>query len=197
MVEKNNALIIFIRRPISGKVKTRLAKTLGNEKAVAVYKKLLQHTREITTNIDAKRMLYYADAIDKDDEWNATMYHKELQQGDNLGQRMSSAFHYCFEKGYEKVLIIGSDCYQLTSAIIEEAYEILENSDVVAGPASDGGYYLLGMKTYQPELLELDKWSTDTVLAKTLAHCEKLALEYAMLPVLNDVDEASDIDFEY
>lgn len=197
MNKLEKALIIFIRQPIAGQVKTRISKKLGNEKALAVYEKLLGHTRDITQKLSCKKYLYYSDSIDISDPWNNKVYEKYKQTSGNLGARMIGAFDNCFGKNHRKVLIIGSDCYDLTSDIITQAFDLLENADVVAGPASDGGYYLLGMKQFHPELFDIENWSTETVLAQTMAHCEKLALEYAYLPVLNDVDEVEDINFAY
>lgn len=197
MSQDTNVIIIFIRRPIAGTVKSRIAKTIGVEKALAVYKKLLNHTRTITLGLACKKHLYYSDAIDATDEWDETIYQKKLQAPGSLGEKMSEAFKNAVLHSNQKVIIIGSDCYELNSEIINEAFLLLDRADVVAGPATDGGYYLLGMKNYHPDLFAIEQWSTDMVLAQTLAHCEKLALEYALLPVLSDIDEAADINFDY
>ncbi|MBC7868112.1 MAG: DUF2064 domain-containing protein, partial [Gloeobacteraceae cyanobacterium ES-bin-316] len=100
-------------------------------------------------------------------------------------------------KGYENVLIIGSDCYDLTLPIVVHAFQCLENNDVVLGPAVDGGYYLLGMKKKQDSLFAISQWSTDTVLADTIAASHSAGVSYALLNVLNDVDEERDVNFDY
>lgn len=194
---KSDAIIIFVRRPIAGKVKTRLAKTLGADKALAIYKKLLAHTASIATNLSADKFVYYSDEVDEQDGWNNDVFKKRKQVEAELGTKMQAAFEECFNEGYEKLLIIGSDCYELTSDIIEEAFAQLQHVDIVAGPAQDGGYYLLGMKKPNPTIFNLTTWSNSEVLQSTLAKCEAAGLSYYLLPTLNDVDEAEDVNFDY
>ena len=194
---KSDAVIIFVRRPIAGKVKTRLAKTLGADKALAIYKKLLAHTASITTNLSADKFVYYSDAIDEQDGWKNDVYKKRKQVEAEFGIKMQTAFDECFNEGYKKLLIIGSDCYELTSEIIEEAFTQLKDADIVAGTAKDGGYYLLGMKKPNPSIFNLAAWSTRDVLKSTLVKCEAAGLSYYLLPALNDVDEAEDVNFDY
>lgn len=190
-----NALIIFVRNPELGKVKTRLAAQIGNEKALAVYKKLLQHTKEITLPASAEKYVFYTDEINNNDLWNG--YEKQTQAGNNLGDRMQNAFSFLFGKGYNKVCIIGSDCHELTTAIIETAFEKLTTTDVVIGPAVDGGYYLLGMKRNTKTLFEGIEWSTSKVFTSTIKKINERQLSCFTLPVLTDVDEANDINFSY
>lgn len=187
------AVIIFVRNPEAGKVKTRLAAALGNEAALAIYKKLLMHTLEITEAMAADKFVFYADEVIAADMWQRPHYYKAVQAIDDLGGRMYSAFDYVLSKGYGKVCIIGSDCYELSSAIIEQAFAFLDGSDVVIGPAKDGGYYLLGMKILHPGLFQNKSWSTDSVLEETLKDIERLKLSFQKLPQLTDVDEAKDV----
>ncbi len=191
------ALIIFVRNPVLGKVKTRIAKTLGEENALKLYKKLLAHTQLTIEDIACDKYIFYADEVNKNDDWSNDLYYKEQQVAEELGERMSAAFEKIFGKGYNKVLIIGSDCYELTTGIIEEAFAALEKNAVVVGPAKDGGYYLLGMKKFNSTLFESKAWSTNSVLQDTLKQCTQLTLSYYLLPLLSDVDEATDINFEY
>lgn len=191
------ALIIFVRNPVLGKVKTRIAKTLGDENALRLYKKLLAHTQLTVRDIACDKFIFYADAVNNNDDWCNDLYFKEQQDAKELGERMSAAFEKIYGKGYNKVLIIGSDCYELTPGIIEEAFVALEKNAVVVGPAKDGGYYLLGMKKFHSSLFEIKAWSTNSVLQETLQQCTQLTLSYYLLPVLNDVDDATDINFEY
>ncbi len=191
-----SALIIFVRNPILGKVKSRLAATLGKEKALDIYKALLFHTHNISFSLPADKFIFYEDFVNNDDLWENHIYNKLLQQGDDLGNRMKNAFRYLFEKGYEKIIIIGSDCYELSTEIVTEAYSLLTENNVVAGPASDGGYYLLGLKKFIPELFENKKWSSDTVYVDTIEQIKKLNYKLSALELLNDVDVESDIDFD-
>ncbi len=192
-----NAIIIFVRNPVLGQVKTRLAKTIGAEAALKVYKILLLHTDIICKDLDCDKYLFYVDEINADDSWNNRIYKKQLQSPGNLGKRMSAAFDLVLKNGCNKVLIIGSDCYELSRQLIENAFDRLEQTDIVLGPAVDGGYYLLGMKKHQPALFENILWSTSSVLSQTINTCNKYQQSYFLLPVLNDVDEEKDINFDY
>ena len=192
-------LIIFIKNPIIGKVKTRLAKTLGDEKALAIYQQLLLHTLLITKNIDCDKFVYYSDHIDRYDIWDEAGFNKKLQSGGNLGVRMSGAFMELFNAGYDQLIIIGSDCLELSELDILHAFEELDDQDVVIGPSSDGGYYLLGMKAFLPTLFINKDWSTSTVLKDTLYDLNELNKTFSKLNTLNDIDEEKDLPllFQY
>jgi len=189
----NNTLLIFTRNLVYGKVKTRLSVTLGNDKALSVYSLLVEHTAKIAKSVDAIRIVYYSEAIADEDTWDNT-YLKTVQQGGDLGKRMANAFNENLKTGTKMVVIIGTDCYELTGGIIADAFAQLEQHDVVIGPALDGGYYLLGMKVFHPELFVDVAWSTPSVLKDTLSRCESLTLNYFLLPVLSDIDEEKDLE---
>lgn len=144
----NYALIIVIKNPILGKIKTRLAATIGNVAALKVYKKLLTHTQKISLLNNADKFLFYANFLQKEDKWLNDKFIKQLQKGNGLGVRMYNAFVSTFSNKCKKAIIIGSNCIDLNAAVIEGAYLLLDDSDVVIGPAKDGGYYLLGMKNF-------------------------------------------------
>ncbi len=186
------ALIIFVKNPIIGKVKTRLAAKVGDEKALQIYLELLAHTRSIVNSVAADKFIFYSDAHDNNDLWPNTIYNKKNQLGNNLGERMHNAFNELFAAGYQKVFIIGSDCLELNAAIINQGSKELETSDVVIGPARDGGYYFLGMKKIHTALFENIDWSTEKVLTQTIAVCDNKQFPYTLLPVLNDIDEEAD-----
>jgi len=188
-----DALIIFVRHPEAGKVKTRLAATLGNAAALFIYKKLLQHTLEITESIDTDKVVFYAGDIVEDDMWQRPKYIKLQQADGDLGHRMNAAFETVLAMGYNKVCIIGSDCCELTTEIIADAFHSLEKNDIAIGPADDGGYYLLGMKQLHSSLFQNKSWSTNLVLADTLQTIQQLGLTVQRLPQLSDVDEAEDV----
>lgn len=187
-------LMLFVRNPELGKVKTRLAKDLGEEQALSIYLHLLRHTRAITKDMDAAKLVYYAEKVQQHDLWDESIYQKKVQPEGDLGDKMKFAFATAFEEGFEQVLIIGSDCYQLDQAILEQAFKALEKYDVVIGPAKDGGYYLLGMKKLHPALFENKNWSTSTVFQDTLQDIREQELTYTLLPELSDVDRAEDVD---
>lgn len=188
-----NALIIFIRNPESGKVKTRLAATIGNEKALLVYLELLRHTREITLDLPIRKLLFYAENIAETDEWPQENFEKYRQPEGDLGRRMEAAFEQAFSEGAGKVIIIGSDCYELTLDLIERAFEELSCHDAVIGPAADGGYYLLGFSALNRSVFRNKSWSTDTVFQDTVQDLKEAGLSYKVLPVLHDVDEENDL----
>jgi len=184
-------LIIFTRNPELGKVKTRLAATVGNKIALDIYKFLLEHTRQISMELDVSRHLYYSEEIHTEDAWDNSLFNKRLQQGDDLGDRMKYAFQTGLKEGYEKVIIIGSDIYELDTTDLEDAFSALNQNEVVIGPAADGGYYLLGMRTLIPELFENKEWGSDSVLKDTLSQLENRPTR--LLTVKNDVDTYDDI----
>lgn len=187
------ALLIFMKNPVFGKAKTRLAKTIGDAKALEVYSILLEHTFKITTSLSYDKFIFYSDFITQNDIWKKNCYHQQLQEGDDLGKRMHSAFASIFSQHYEKAVIIGSDCYELTSEIIERAFDALDTHDVVIGPAKDGGYYLLGIKSLQSALFQDKRWSTNSVLQDTINDIQKMKLKFALLETLNDIDEVEDL----
>ncbi|MCY7422094.1 MAG: TIGR04282 family arsenosugar biosynthesis glycosyltransferase, partial [Chitinophagaceae bacterium] len=186
-----SALIIFVRNPVKGQVKTRIGKTKGDEFALNIYEKLLQHTRAITNHLSVDVFVFYADFINDNDLWNGPPYYKHLQYGSDLGYRMMNAFARVFDKGYLNVMIIGSDCYELSSQVIMLAFDKLQTHDTVIGPSDDGGYYLLGMHQLQQSLFINKLWSSDTVGSDTIADIKLLQLSLHTLPVLCDVDTAA------
>jgi rSAM/selenodomain-associated transferase 1 len=188
-----NALIIFIRNPEKGKVKSRLSKDLGEEKTLTVYKFLLQYTRDICAKVNTSRFVFYSDNIDYPDIWNEHLFTKYLQEGKDLGERMSNAFSKVFNLGFKYVSIIGSDCYELKSDHIQQAFLQLEKNEVVIGPSKDGGYYLLGMKKLYPQLLTAKNWGCDDVLQNTIDNLNQHKLKFIELPALNDIDTIEDL----
>jgi rSAM/selenodomain-associated transferase 1 len=183
--------LIFIKNPELGKAKTRLAATVGAERALSIYRQLLAHTRRVVRAVEARRLLYYSRFVDTQDEWSAAEFDKRLQVAGDLGLRMQQAFAEAFAEGGGPVLIIGSDCAELSPAIIEEAFRQLETHDIVIGPARDGGYYLLGMRTFTPAVFQDMEWSTAEVLQQTLARIPE-GHSYFLLPTLSDVDTEAD-----
>jgi hypothetical protein len=179
------------KNPTLGKVKTRLAKTIGDERALEIYIKLLEHTKSITKDLSSDKKVFYTDFIPEDDFWNS--YQKYLQIEGDLGKKMENAFLQAFEEGYKKVLIIGGDCADLTEMMIKRAFDALDKAPIVIGPAQDGGYYLLAMTQMIDEIFENKAWSTDQVLSETLKDLEKLKISRVLLPILNDVDEWEDL----
>ena len=186
-----NALIILLRNPQLGCVKTRLAAKIGDEGALRVYNALLDYTRSLTCEISSSRLLFYSNFIDNTDSWDNRIFTKFLQEGNSFGARMCRAFKAAF-KEHDKAVIIGSDCIELTSDIIEDAFNKLNEFEIVIGPAKDGGYYLLGLKKIYPELSFNKEWSTSSVFDDTLEDIKKLGVKYYLLPILSDIDDFED-----
>lgn len=190
-------LLLFVRAPELGKVKTRLAESVGPEVALEIYIHLLQHTRQVTEKLATDKAVYFAGNKTDDDMWPRHLYQHHQQAEGDLGEKMQAAFEAAFAAGYTSVVIIGSDCKQLTREIIEEAFEALQTHEVVIGPALDGGYYLLGMNKLYPELFRDKQWSTAGVFAATIYDVERLHLSHKVLPELSDVDHLEDVDFDW
>ena len=187
-----NLLLIFARNPELGKAKTRLAKTVGDETALEIYKFLLEKTRDVSLEVASDKAIYYSVKIREHDIWDRNNYQKHQQVGEDLGFRMQHAFKNGFDTGYEKVMIIGSDLYDLTTQNIENAFKELDNNDIVIGPAEDGGYYLLGMKSLQKKVFKNKDWGTETVRQDTLADLKDKKV--FLLEELNDIDVFEDIE---
>lgn len=186
-----NLLLIFTRNPKLGKAKTRLAKSVGDKTALEIYNFLLNKTKEVTQNLACDKAVFYSVKIRENDIWDAEIYQKYQQKGEDLGVRMRNAFQNSFDAGYDKVMIIGSDLYDLTPKHINDAFNKLDNNDVVIGPAEDGGYYLLGMKKLQPYIFDNKAWGTSSVRKDTLEDLKKVNVH--LLEELNDVDVIEDI----
>jgi len=190
-LNSKNLLLIFTRNPELGKVKTRLAKDVGDEAALNIYKFLLDHTVAVTKNLASDKEVYYSEEIHHNDIWDPEVYTKKLQKGEDLGDRMKNAFAEGFKDGYTKIAIIGSDLFDITSEEISEAFKRLEEADFVVGPAIDGGYYLLGMRSLNTSIFVSKQWGTSTVLQDTLKDLS--AENVSLLEEKNDVDHYSDI----
>lgn len=184
-------MLIFTRNPELGKCKTRLASTIGDKPALEIYKFLLEHTAKITEALDVTKEVHYSEEIWENDVWNNAIYSKKVQMGIDLGERMLNAFKNGFKAGFEKIIIIGSDMFDLSQSDLDVAYSQLEKNDYVVGPAEDGGYYLLGMKVLNEKLFRDKAWGTGNVLKDTLKDLKEEKL--ALLEVRNDVDYFEDI----
>lgn len=186
-------LIVFYRNPELGKVKTRLAAAIGDAKAYSIYLLLSEHTRSVVDRLPQQKALYYSDFIDRDDAWSNDEYHKFVQSGSDLGEKMENAFKAGFNAGFKSICIIGTDCLELSEKVVTEAFRKLLTHDVVVGPAVDGGYYLLGMNYLHSILFKDKKWGTKTVLTDTLKDIRLLGLTVFELELLNDIDRVEDL----
>lgn len=186
------AIIIFAKKPEVGHVKTRLAKSIGETRALQVYEKLLWKTHSNLQSVPYDKLLYWDQIPQKLPEYLMEGYKFYEQVFADLGHRMSKAFEETFTY-YNKVLIIGTDCPFITPDIVESAFEMLDENDFVLGPARDGGYYLLGKKYYEPNIFVNIKWSTSEVLSETIHKIQSLNKRFGMLPELYDIDSEPDL----
>lgn len=186
-----NLIIVFTRNPELGKVKTRLAKTIGDTSALNIYKYLLEHTEKTIRHLEADKAIYYSVKIRNSDIWNPSIYQKHEQEGEDLGIRMYNAFKNGFKNNYEKIVIVGSDLFDLHPTHITSAFEALNTNDFVIGPAEDGGYYLLGMNSLVDTVFKNKAWGTETVRQDTLNDLKNESV--FLLHQLNDIDTYEDI----
>lgn len=190
----NAALIIFQKNAVLGKVKTRLGASIGDDKALDVYKWLTTYTHEQVKGLKVDKFLFYSEFIPEHSNLDFPGYQFEIQSGNSLGIRMSNAFALLFAKGYKRVVIIGTDCPDLKTEDLNQAFLNLSQPDLVIGPAKDGGYYLIGMSQFIPEVFENIPWSTSTVLDKTLERANSLKIGYAFLRTHTDIDTVEDLE---
>ncbi|WP_216066351.1 TIGR04282 family arsenosugar biosynthesis glycosyltransferase [Pseudotamlana agarivorans] len=184
-------VIVFVKNIQLGKVKTRLAKTVGDDNAVKVYKALLEITENVTKNISADVCIHFSETLDET-IWKNTK--KTIQHGEDLGARMKNAFKTSFEKGYERIVLIGSDLPSLTTAHLNTALTKLKYNDIVFGPAEDGGYYLVGLSKMHDFIFENKPWSETHLLETTLNEIKTKKATYDVLETLNDIDTIEDLN---
>ena len=189
-MKSEQLVIIFVKNVKAGMVKTRLAKTIGNEEAVFVYTRLLDITEQATAPLKMNKRISFSETR-MESRWPHD--EKTVQNGVDLGERMKNAFKNGFADGYKKIVLIGSDLPEISSVIIEDAFSQLNNADTVFGPADDGGYYLIGMSEMNSCIFENKPWSQPNLLEKTLAELRENKITTHLLSTLNDVDTFEDL----
>jgi len=187
---KKEVVLVFQKNEVFGRVKTRLASGMGDLRALEIYRYLVQSTYSVLEDVSAPVWTYYSDFIPE--TINPPIAISFVQEGHDLGERMANAFARSFESGMEKVVLIGTDCPTLQSQHLNQAFEALTHSDLVLGPATDGGYYLIGMKRKADYLFEGISWSTAEVLSQTLAVASANGLDFTLLDELSDIDTQED-----
>ena len=186
-------LIVFLKAPRPGAVKTRLARTIGTAAACAAYRSLVEALLSRLQGLNAVELRFSPDNAGSEIEcWRRENWTCRAQGAGPLGQRLRSAFEQAFSSGASRVAIIGSDCPAVTVQDIDEAWKSLRTHDVVLGPASDGGYWLIGSNRPLPQLFEDIAWSTEKVFAETIARVRRGGLSVRILRELSDVDTESD-----
>jgi rSAM/selenodomain-associated transferase 1 len=191
-------VLVFVRGPVRGTVKTRLAASLGADAALRIYRRLAEHTlREAAAlagdGVQVRVHHTPANAGDAVRAWlGADAVYLPQAEGD-LGARMEDAFARAFAGGAERVVIVGSDLPALSAGLLRRAFDLLDAHPAVLGPARDGGYYLLGLTHPVAGIFDGIAWSTADVLAATFARFRAAGIEPVLLETLADVDEAGDL----
>ena len=197
----NNGLVFFLRFPEEGKVKTRLAESIGNKHATELYRCFIEDMAETIKNIDTEIIINFTPK-EKEEEMRQLIGCNFLllpQIGYDLGRKMMNAFYDAFKMGYEKVILIGSDIPDIDEEIIETAFEKLNSHNVILGPCFDGGYYLIGFDrdSFHYDIFDEIKWGSDSVLQHTIEIIKEDGLEVVLLPELNDIDDFEDLKTFY
>ncbi len=191
-----NALLVIAKRPRPGETKTRLSPPLSLEQAASLYACFLRDTLDIVRRVPgvSRGIAYLPAGAQAYFTQLAPDFDLLLQEGVGLGARLNNALCATFERGFRRVIIMNSDGPTLPPAFLTKAFLALDRSDVVLGPAEDGGYYLIGLKRPAPRLLLEVTMSTATVLTDTLAVAREERLRVALAPHWYDVDDAVSLE---
>ena len=189
----HRALIIFAKHPRPGEVKTRLGTSIGMDAATAMYRRFAEHAFQLADDLSSSCLrvyLFYAPGATEEEvkNWVGRPFVFAQQEGESLGERMQRAFERSFSDGNEQTVIIGTDVPELDVTTIQTAFESLSTSNVVLGPSTDGGYYLLGMNRLLKDFFTGIDWSTDRVLEQTIQKMQSQALSFVLLRQLSDID---------
>ncbi len=187
-------LIVFAKSPYAPNVKTRLASVLSKDERTRLQKGLIRDTLSRIAPLPVQQALACTPTID-DPFFTACEkeFHVLLmeQQGADLGERMQNGFHWGFSLGYQSVVLIGSDAPTCPTSFIAEAFDQLETVPVVLGPATDGGYYLIGARPPLPNMFDGMVWESNRVLRETMRRLDR----FHLLPFWYDLDRPSDVEF--
>lgn len=186
------SIVIFIKYPAPGKVKTRLGAKIGYGLAAELYKIFMEQTFELAQSISCENMMVAFEPKERKKEIREMVpqeFQLFAQEGADLGQRLIQAFRTAFSHGMKRVIILGSDSPTLPGKFVSDAINYLRNEDLVLGPSEDGGYYLIALKQPHESLFENIEWSSDSVLQSTIKMANQLGLKFTLLPQWYDVDD--------
>lgn len=191
-----NSILIFLKAPTAGKVKTRLAQAIGDAEAVEVYRALVERQlQSIPSNCTVEVHYSPPEALEQVQSWLGKKYDYYPQCSGSLTERLTDACIAAFKRGYSRVFCIGGDCPQLDLAHFEQAIAELKTvNDVVFGPTEDGGYYLVGMSAPHVKLFEDIPWSSENTLKASLTQAKRLDLKVHQLDTLYDVDTIHELE---
>ncbi|MDP6154729.1 MAG: TIGR04282 family arsenosugar biosynthesis glycosyltransferase [Candidatus Thermoplasmatota archaeon] len=194
---KENLVIIFIKCPLVGTVKTRLSKTIGEKMARELYMRFVLDIIASLEGTNIPFVIYYT--IDSCEEtmvnWIGKDYRYHVQEGIDLGNRIINSFNNAFSEGYERVILMASDSPDLPPNIIKNSFEFLRLNDAVIGPAEDGGYYLVGFRkeTFTHTIFRGIEWSSGTEFRETMNKLKEKGASVHILPEWYDIDRYEDL----
>jgi len=196
--DSDNGVLVFVKYPTPGRVKTRLAEELGGERAAELYKHFVVDILDTLGDLDVKLKILFTppNAEQEFRLWLGDEYTYAAQDGEDLGQRMKKALGEAFADGFAKAIVVGSDSPDVPGDYVMESFSSLDSSDAVIGPTSDGGYYLIGFskESFLPEALEDIDWSTPKVLEQTVGKLETHGRKIHLLQQWYDVDTLADLE---
>ena len=191
-------ILFFVKYPVLRGVKTRLAEHVGHDVATDLYKSFVAEilTTLHTLSVNFRIVFYPPDAGDQFQQWLGEKYSYAPQIGQDLGQRMKNAFLQAFSDGFNSVVIIGSDSPDLPADYLDLGFTALDTNDVVVGPSSDGGYYLIGFvkNAFLPEVFGGISWNSHNVLEQTINILKQHKKKLYLLPQWHDVDTLADLN---
>jgi rSAM/selenodomain-associated transferase 1 len=193
-------LIVFLKYPEPGRVKTRLARDIGRRNASLIYSEIAQSVIGKVSKSNEYKTIIFFDPPEKEEDVRRWLKNTNLtllpQEGNLLGERMLNAFERAFSLGATSTVIIGTDCMEVSDKTVLEAFRALREVDAVLGPARDGGYYLLGLNRPFPWVFKGIEWSKNLVLSQTIKKLEEKKQRFKLLETLTDVDTIRDLSKE-
>lgn len=192
MSTHKDCLIIFAKKPVLGKVKTRLARSIGEKNALELYVMLIEHVLDSVIHDAYDVFVYWDQSVGQDNKPYVCQFPERNQIGADLGERMSNAFADMVHR-YDSVVIIGCDCPGVSNHVVLEAFEALRSCDVVIGPARDSGYYLIGAHALHADIFNDIEWGTSHVYAQTQTKMHAAGVRFVSLPYLSDIDVYDDL----
>ncbi len=197
MKAEDRVILLMLKYPEEGKVKKRIAKDLGMERAVSIYRNFVSDLLKTLDTLELPLVLcvHPGERLRDFKTWLGENRHYLPQEGRDLGERMKNAFRWAFCQGRNKAVLIGSDIPDLPGQLVKRTLEALEDHDTVLGPAADGGYYLLGFREegFLEDVFRDMPWSTDAVFGETLVRLHLEERRVCHLPVWSDMDTVSDL----
>jgi rSAM/selenodomain-associated transferase 1 len=189
-----DCLMIFVKNPVPGQVKTRLSPPLTMLESCRIYSSFVQDVLSMSLKVSADLKMIACSGDLSHLKISSEFAFMDQGEGD-LGDRLARAFRWSFRRGFSKTIVLGSDAPSLPAQFVSKAFQFLDQNDLVIGPAWDGGYYLIGLKNFAPSLFKDIEWSTQKTLLQTLLKAKKLKKKIRLLPSWYDVDTYGDLRF--